>query len=166
MALATTSSIWRSTGGDTTRTASAGSMEMVLPFYIANVAATSNVSVSSALVNNAVILPAGAIVTSISINATGTGNIDLGFTPLSGVGAGQTTVLGTNVPQAFLANASIATRVAVGVGGTNGGASLGNVANATNLVVVTTKANGVSSGSVSGAIRFYVADPTFGEENV
>ena len=115
MALATTSSIWRSTGGDTTRTASAGSMEMVLPFYIANVAATSNVSVSSALVNNAVILPAGATVTSISINATGTGNIDLGFTPLSGVGAGQTTVLGTNVPQAFLANASTATRVSVGV---------------------------------------------------
>ena len=166
MALATTSAIWRSTGGDTTRTASAGSMEMVLPFYIANVAATSNVSVSSSLVNNAVILPAGAVVTSVSINATGTGAIDLGFTPLSGVGAGQTTTLGTNVPQAFLANASTATRVAVAVGGTGGGASLGNVANATNLVVVTTKANGTSSGTVSGAIRYYVADPTFGEENV
>jgi len=166
MALATTSSIWRSTGGDTTRTASAGSMEMVLPFYIANVAATSNVSVSSSFVNNAIILPAGAIVTSVSINATGTGNIDLGFTPLIGVGPGQTTTLGTNVPQGFLANASTATRVAVGVGGTNGGASLGNVANATNLVVVTTKANGVSSGTVSGSIRYYVADPTFGEENV
>jgi hypothetical protein len=166
MALATTSAIWRSTGGDTTRTASAGSMEMVLPFYIANAAATSNVSVSSSFVNNAIILPAGAVVTSVAINATGTGNIDLGFTPLSGVGAGQTTTLGTNVPQAFLANTSTATRVAVGVGGTTGGASLGNVANATNLVVVTTKANGVSSGTVSGSIRYYVADPTFGEENV
>jgi len=166
MALATTSSIWRSTGGDATRTASAGSMEMVLPFYIANAAATANVSVSSSLANNAVILPAGAVVLAVNITATGTGAIDLGFTPLSGVGAGQTTTLGTNVPQAFLANASTATRVAVQIGGTGAGASLGNVANATNLVVVTTKANGVSSGTVSGSIRYYVADPTFGEENV
>jgi hypothetical protein len=166
MALATTSSIWRSTGGDTTRTASAGSMEMVLPFYIANAAATANVSVASSQANVAVVLPAGATVTSVAINSTGTGSIDLGFTPLIGVGPGQTTTLGTNVPQAYLANASVATRVAVGVGGTGGGAYLGNVSNATNLVVVTTKANGVTSGTVSGSIRYYVADPTFGEENV
>jgi hypothetical protein len=166
MALATTSSIWRSTGGDTTRTASAGSMEMVLPFYIANAAATSNVSIASAATGQAVILPAGAIVVQVSICATGTGAIDLGFTPLIGVGAGQTTTLGSNVPQAFLANASVATRVSVTVGATGGGASLGNVANATNLVVVTTKANGVSSGTVTGAIRYYIADPSYGEENV
>ena len=166
MATATTSSIWRSTGGDTTRTASAGSMEMVLPFYIANVAATGNVSIASSQANVGVILPANAIVEQVSITATGTGSIDLGFTPLIGVGAGQTTTLGTNVPQAFLANASTATRVSVTVGATGGGASLGNVANATNLVVVTSAANGVASGSVTGSLRFYVADPTFGEENV
>ena len=166
MALATTSSIWRSTGGDTTRTATAGSMEMMVPFYIANVAATSNVVVSSTLSNTALILPAGATVLAVNITATGTGAIDLGFTPLSGVGPGQTTTLGTNVPQAFLANASTATRVAVQIGGTGAGAYIGNVANATNLVVVTTKANGTSSGSVTGSIRYYVADPTFGEENV
>ena len=166
MALATTSSIWRSTGGDTTRTASAGSMEMVLPFYIANVAATSNVAVSSTLANTALILPAGATVLAVNITATGTGAIDLGFTPLIGVGPGQTTTLGTNVPQAFLANASTATRVVVQIGGTGAGSYIGNVANATNLVVVTTKANGTSSGSVTGSICYYVADPTFGEENV
>ena len=166
MALATTSSIWRSTGGDTTRTATAGSMEMIAPFYIANVAATSNVSVSSTLANTALILPAGATVLSVNITATGTGAVDVGFTPLIGVGPGQTTTLGTNVPQAFLANASTATRVAVQIGSTGAGAYIGNVANATNLVVVTTKANGTSSGSVTGSICYYVADPTFGEENV
>ena len=166
MALATTSAIWRSTGGDTTRTAAAGSMEMIVPFYIANAAATANVSVASSQANVAVILPAGATVLAVNITATGTGNVDLGFTPLVGVGPGQTTTLGTNVPQAFLANASTATRVAVQIGSTGAGASIGNVANATNLVVVTTKANGVSSGSVTGSIRYYVADPTFGEENV
>ena len=166
MALATTSSIWRSTGGDTTRTASAGSMEMVLPFYIANVAATSNVVASSSATGATIILPANAVVTDVVISATGTGAIDLGFTPLIGVGAGQTTTLGSNVPQAFLANASVASRVSVTVGATGGGASLGNVANATNLVVVTTKANGVSSGTVTGAIRYYIADPSYGEENV
>jgi hypothetical protein len=141
-------------------------MEMVLPFYIANAAATSNVAIASAAPNQPVILPAGAIVVQISITATGTGNIDLGFTPLIGVGAGQTTTLGSNVPQAFLANASTATRVSVTVGASGGGASLGNVANATNLVVVTTKANGVSSGTVTGAIRYYIADPSYGEEIV
>jgi len=66
MATATTSSVWRSTGGDQTRTAAAGSMVMKQPFYIANLAATSNVVVSSTLANSAVILPAGAVVTDVS----------------------------------------------------------------------------------------------------
>jgi hypothetical protein len=141
-------------------------MEMIVPFYIANVAATANAVVSSTLANTALILPAGATVLAVNITATGTGAIDLGFTPLVGVGPGQTTTLGTNVPQAFLANASTATRTAFQIGTTGSGASIGNTANATNLIVVTSKANGVSSGSVTGSIRYYVADPTFGEENV
>ena len=155
MTLATTSSIWRSTGGDQTRTASAGSMVMSAPFYIANLAATTNVTASTSS-NAAVILPAGAVVLSVAVTETGTGTIDLGFTPLSGVGPGQTTTLGTNVPQGFLANASTAARVNVAVGGTGGGASLGNVANATNLVVVTSTANTGASGNASGIITYFV----------
>jgi hypothetical protein len=156
MTNATTSSVWRSTGGDQTRTASAGSMQMSVPFYIANLAATTNITASTSS-NSAVILPANAVVTSVSIVETGTGTIDLGFTPLIGVGPGQTTTLGTNVPQALLANASTATRVNVQVGGTGGGASLGNVANATNLVVITTKANAAASGNASGIITYFVS---------
>lgn len=155
MTLATTSSIWRSTGGDQTRTASAGSMQMSLPFYIANLAATTNVTASTSS-NAAVILPAGAVVTAVTVTETGTGTIDLGFTPLVGVGPGQTTSLGTNVPQGFLANASTASRTVVATGGTGGGASLGNVANATNLVVVTSTANTGASGNASGIITYFV----------
>jgi len=155
MTLATTSSVWRSTGGDQTRTASAGSMQMSLPFYISNLAATTNVTASTSS-NAAVILPAGAVVTAVTVTETGTGTIDLGFTPLVGVGPGQTTSLGTNVPQGFLANASTASRTVVATGGTGGGASLGNVANATNLVVVTSTANTGASGNASGIITYFV----------
>jgi hypothetical protein len=156
MALSTTQSVWRSGGGDQTRTANCGSMDMYVPFYIANAAATANVVNVSG--GTDLILPANAVVVAVNVTATGTGAVDLGFTPLIGVGPGQTTTLGTNVPQAYLANASIASRVSVTIGATGGGASLGNVSNATNLVVVTAKANGVSSGTVTGSIRYYIYD--------
>ena len=162
MALSTTQSVWRSGGGDQTRTAICGSMSMAAPFYIANLAATANVVNFSG--GSALVLPANAVVTDVVISAVGTGSVDLGFTPLVNVGPGQTTTLGTNVPQGLLANASTATRVQVSTGGTGGGASLGNVANATNLVVVTSKANGVSSGTVTGIIRYFIADS--GAQNV
>ena len=156
MTNATTSSVWRSTGGDSTRTASAGSMFMALPFYIANAAATANITASSTS-NSAVILPANAIVTSVTITETGTGAIDLGFTPLSGVGPGQTTTLGTAVPTAFLNGGSVASR-AVFVTGTSGaGASMGNVANATNLVVVTNVGNTSAAGDCTGIITYFVS---------
>jgi hypothetical protein len=156
MATSTTASVWRSTGGDQTRTATAGSMVMAAQFFISNCAATANVTNSTG--TEALILPAGAVVTDVSITETGTGNINLGFTPLIGVGPGQTTTLGTPVPTGFLINEAIGTRVNVQVGGTDGGASLGNVANATNLVVVTTAANSSASGNCSGIIRYFVAD--------
>jgi hypothetical protein len=161
MATATTAAVWRSTGGDQTRTAQAGSMVMAAPFFIANLAATANVLNVSG--GSDLILPAGAVVTEVVISSVGTGRADIGFTPLTGgVGPGQTTTLGTNVPQAFVANTSTATRVTIATGGTGGGASLGNVANATNLVVITSAANGTSSGTVSGRIIYHVADA--GEE--
>ena len=162
MALATTQAVWRSGGGDQTRTATCGSMVMATPFYIANLAATANVTNVSG--GSALILPAGAVVTEVIVSATGTGRADIGFTPLIGVGPGQTTTTGTNVPQGFVANLTMASRVTVAVGSSGNGASLGNVANATNLVVVTSAANGTSSGTVSGIIRYHVYDD--GAQNV
>jgi hypothetical protein len=156
MATSTTSSVWRSTGGDQTRTAEAGSMVMAAPFFIANLAATANVLNVSG--GSDLILPANAVVTEVIVSSVGTGRADIGFTPLVNVGPGQTTTLGSNVPQALVANTSMATRVTFVTGGSGGGASLGNVANATNLVVITSAANGTSSGTVSGRIIYHVAD--------
>ena len=162
MATATTSSIWRSTGGDQTRTAQAGSMGMYTPFYIANAAVSANVTNVSG--GEALVLPANAVVSSVTVTTAGTsGTINMGFTPLSGVGPGQTTVLGTNVPTAFLSNAAVS-RGVVAVAAATGGASLGNVANATNLVVVTSASNTSGVGSVTGLIHYFVYD--IGVENV
>ena len=156
MATATTSSVWRSTGGDSTRTAQAGSMGMYTPFYIANAAASANVTNVSG--GESLVLPANAVVTSVSVTTAGTsGTINMGFTPLSGVGPGQTTTLGTNVPTGLLANAAV-TRGTVALGAATGGASLGNVANTTNLVVVTSASNTSGVGSVTGLIHYFVYD--------
>lgn len=166
MALATTSAVWRSTGGDQTRTAYAGSMVMAAQFYIANTAATANVLNVSG--GTDLILPAGAVVTEVIVSSGGGGNAtaNIGFTPIIGTGPGQTTTLGTNVPQAFVAAGNVSARTVFTVASATGGASLGNVANATNLVVVTCAqgaANAIA-GVVSGDIIYYVADT--GAENV
>ena len=156
MATATTSSVWRSTGGDQTRTAQAGSMGMYTPFYIANAAASANVTNVSG--GEALVLPANAVVTSVTVTTAGTsGTINMGFTPLSGVGPGQTTTLGTNVPTAFLNNAAVS-RGVVSIAAATGGASLGNVANSTNLVVVTSASNTTGLGTVTGLIHYFVYD--------
>jgi hypothetical protein len=170
MALATTSAVWRSTGGDSTRTAYAGSMDMVAQFYIANTSSTTaNVVVSSATNAPALILPANAVVLTVNITNPSTGansTCNIGFTPLVGVGPGQTGTLGTNVPNAFTNNANLTARTAIQIGGTGGGSSLGNVANATNLIVVTSAIGtaGAVGGPVTGSIRYYVADD--GQQNV
>ncbi len=166
MALATTSAVWRSTGGDQTRTAEAGSMVMAVPFYIANTAATANVLNVSG--GSALILPANAVVTEVIVSSGGGGNAtaNVGFTPLIGVGPGQTTTLGSNVPTGFVSAGNVSARTVFIVGGSGGGASLGNAANATNLVVVTNTqgaANAIA-GVVSGRIIYHVADT--GAENV
>lgn len=158
MARSTTVSVWRSNGGDQTRTTTAGSMGMYATFYIANIAASGNVTPNSSLANSAVILPANAVVTGVAITSTGTGRIDLGFTPLSNIGPGQTPSAGTAVPQGFIANTTTASRAIFAVGTSGAGASIGNVANATNVVVVTSVANGTASGSVSGYIQYFVSD--------
>jgi hypothetical protein len=131
-------------------------MVMSVPFYVANAAATANITASSTS-NSAVILPANAIVTSVTITETGTGAVDLGFTPLINVGPGQTTTTGTAVPTGLLNGGSIASR-AVFVTGTSGaGASMGNVANATNLVVITNVANTSAAGDCTGIITYFVS---------
>ena len=171
MALSTTSAVWRSTGGDQTRTAFAGSMHMAAQFYIANTSATSNVVVSSASGAPALILPANAVVTDVIITTGSTGansTCNIGFTPITGGGPGQPITLGTNVPAGLVNNANLVTRTTISVGSTGQGTALGNACNSTNLVVVTSAIGtaGAVGGPVSGIIQYFVVDGVSGQQIV
>ena len=172
MALSTTSAIWRSTGGDQTRTAFAGSMHMAAQFYIANTSSTTaNVVVSSASGAPTLILPANAVVTDVIITTGSTGansTCNIGFTPISTVGPGQTVTLGTNVPNALVSNANLVSRATISVGSTGQGTALGNACNATNLIVLTSAIGtaGAVGGPVSGIIQYFVVDGVSGQQIV
>jgi len=152
MALSTTQSIWRSGGGDQTRTAYCGSGVMAAQFYIADasVATATNVTVASAAGSPALILPAGAVVLSVAINDGGTGTFDLGTTGYnSGTASG----------------ASIASGLAATVGTT----SVGSVVTGTPLTemsYVTVTDNTSGAGTVGGYITYFVVDPLLGQQNV
>lgn len=84
MATSTTQSIMRSGGGDTTKTAYAGTVVMAADFYIADPTAANTTAVQkSSTDTSAVILPAGAVVKEIQVNAAATGGssptFDLGW---------------------------------------------------------------------------------------
>jgi len=151
MALSTTQSIWRSGGGDQTRTAYCGSGVMAASFYIADASpavAGTNVAVSNG--GPALILPAGAVVLSVSINDGGTGTFNLGTTGYtSGTASG----------------ASIASGISAAVGTT----SVGSVVTGTPLTemsYVTVTDNTSGAGTVGGYITYFVVDPLLGQQNV
>ena len=150
MALSTTQSIWRSGGGDTTRTAYCGSGLMAAQFYVSNAAASgATVVVSSVAGAPALILPAGATVVSVAINDAGTGNIDLGTT---GYTSGTTS----------------ATAIANNLSAAAGTTSIGSVVSGTALTemsYVTSTTEG-GSGTVGGYLIYFVADPLVGQQNV
>ena len=170
MALATTQAIWRSGGGDQTRTALNGTASLHLPFYIANSSATANI-VNNSANSQALVLPAGAVITGISVTSTTTGGnsaINIGYTPLITVGPGQPTTLGTNVPAAFVNNGNVAARTTFNLTSATAGASMGNVANSTNLIVMTAAAGaaGATGVAIAGYITYYAFDPLYGVQNV
>jgi len=166
MALSTTQSIWRSGGGDQTRTAYCGSGVMAAQFYFDPTAVnTTTAKVSSAAGAPAVILPAGAIITAIQFNAAATGGttptMDMGFT---------TYTSGTATPTGLIDNyAADAGKKQVVWGDSGTGTSLGEVMSATQMVYITGGANtgdAATGGAVSGQILYYVADPLLGQQNV
>lgn len=151
MALSTTQSIWRSGGGDQTRTAYCGSGVMAASFYIADASpatAGTNVTVSNG--GAALILPAGAVVLSVSINDGGTGTFDLGAT-------GYTSGTADN------------NYIASGVSALVGTTSVGSVVTGTPLTemsYVTVTDNTSGAGTVGGYITYFVVDPLLGQQNV
>ena len=153
MAVSTTQSIWRSGGGDQTRTAYCGSGLMVAQFYIADASpatAGTNVAVSSTN-SSALILPAGAVVLSVAINDAGTGSCDLGA---RGVTSGTAD------------NNYIASGLDVSaVGTTNVGAVVTGTP-LTEMSYVTVTDNTSGAGTVAGYITYFVVDPYTGQQNV
>lgn len=151
MALSTTQSIWRSGGGDQTRTAYCGSGQMVAQFYIADGSATANVKVSSVSGAPDLILPAGAVVLSVVITNTGTGTIDIGTT-------GYTS--GTAAPAAIANGLTTSSVATVSVGSVVTGTAL------TEMSYVTTTDNTGGGGTIGGYISYFVVDPLAGQQNV
>jgi hypothetical protein len=154
MALSTTQSIWRSGGGDQTRTAYCGSGLMAAQFYIADASpatAGTQVKVSSVSGAPSLILPAGAVVVSVSITVeTGSGTFDLGAT---GYTSGTAD------------NNYIASGVTVALGTTSVGAVVTGAA-LTEMSYVTVTDNTSASGEVTGFITYFVTDPLVGQQNV
>ena len=154
MALSTTQSIWRSGGGDQTRTAYCGSGVMAAQFYIADASpatAGTNVKVSSAVGAANLILPVGAVVLSVSINDAGTGSCDLGATGYtSGTADNNFFATGLNVSA---------------VGTTSVGAVVLGVP-LTEISYVTVTDNTSGAGTVAGYITYFVVDPLVGQQNV
>ena len=166
MALSTTQSIWRSGGGDQTRTAYCGTGVMTAQFYVADasVASTTKVKVSSAANANNLILPAGAVVMSVTVTtatAASSKTFDMGFTTYTG---GVNTAAG-------LINEGAADGISttfVGSPNQAAGASMGVPMSATEMVYITAGAGATppSSGVLAGFITYYVTDPLVGQQNV
>lgn len=151
MAVSTTQSIWRSGGGDQTRTAFCGSGVMAATFYIADasVATATNVKISSASGANALILPAGAIVLSVVINDAGAGSVDLGTRGYNS---------GTVTAGAIANNLSVAS-----LGVVTSGLVFSPISE---LSYVTVTIDTSGSGTVGGYITYFVDDPYDGQQNV
>lgn len=149
MAISTTQSIWRSGGGDQSRTAYCGSGVMAAQFYIADASVASATKVLNAVSGKNLILPAGAVVLAVIINDAGVGSVDLN-------------TLGYDTSTATAA--AIANNLSVAALGTVT-AGLTNTAIA-ELSYVTVTVDTLGSGTVGGFITYFVTDSLVGQQNV
>ena len=161
MAVSTTQSIWRSGGGDQTRTAYCGSGVMAAKFYFSATQASGNVLNQSG--GQAVILPAGAVIVEVQANGAATGGtdptFDMGYTLY---GTGTATPAGLiNEGDANAGKQIFDWSSATSVG-------LGVAMSTTEMVYITGRAgaSAPTGGSVSGTILYYVTDPLVGQQNV
>ena len=167
MAVSTTQSIWRSGGGDNTRTAYCGTGLMVAQFYIDPTAADStSVKISSASGAPAVVLPIGAVVVQINANAAGTG----GTTPTFDMGWIGYTDTSASDPNGLLSAADAdAGKQVFDWASATAGDDLGTIMSATQMVKITggaTTGDAPTGGSISGTILYFVTDPYAGQQNV
>jgi hypothetical protein len=159
MAVSTTQSIWRSGGGDQTRTAYCGTGVMSAEWYVSNVATQAG-NVLNQANGKDIILPAGAVIIEIAttVASTTAGTLDFGFTLYT---------TGTASPVA-LVNEQPTTRTATTLAtATLPGASLGIPMSLTELTYLTARTGAsAGTGSSAGYITYYVEDPYVGQQNV
>ncbi len=155
MARSTTVSVWRSNGGDQTRTSTAGSMVMAASFYISATATAGTNVYSDSTMAYPVILPKGAVVTSVLVAGAATGGtsptFDLGLKGYS-TGTANTTGLVNGAPAS--SNSTVT------FGATDAGTALGFPTSTSELSYVTggAGASAPTGGTVSGVILYSVAD--------
>jgi hypothetical protein len=167
MALSTTQSIWRSGGGDNTRTAYCGTGLMAAQFYINPAAVdTTTVKVSSATGAPAVVLPAGAVIVEIQANAAGTG----GTTPTFDMGWIGYTNTAVSDPNGLLSAADAdAGKQVFNFASATAGDDLGVAMSLTQMVTLTggaTTGDAATGGAITGTILYFVTDPLLGQQNV
>lgn len=167
MALSTTQSIWRSGGGDQTRTAYCGTGLMAAQFYI-NPAAddTATAKVSSAANAPAVVLPAGAVIVEIQANAAGTG----GTTPTFDMGWIGYSDTAQSDPNGLLSAADAdAGKQVWNWAAAGAGDDLGTIMQTNQMVTITgggTTGDKATGGAINGVILYYVTDPLLGQQSV
>jgi hypothetical protein len=166
MAVSTTQSIWRSGGGDQTRTAYCGTGLMVAQFYIDPTAAdTTTVKVSSASGAPAVVLPIGAVIVQINANAAGTG----GTTPTFDMGWIGYTDSTASDPNGLLSAADAdAGKQVFDWAAATAGDDLGVTMSTTQMVTLTggaTTGDAATGGSITGQILYFVTDPLVGQQS-
>jgi hypothetical protein len=154
MAVSTTQSIWRSGGGDQTRTAYCGNGTMIAQWYVGNVATQAGNLLNQAN-GQPIILPINAVITNISTTVASAtpGTLDFGFTGYSSGTANPDALV--NEQPTSLATATIP------------GASLGVPMSSSELVYITARAGATPGvGSAAGTLTYYVVDPLAGQQNV
>ena len=158
MPTSTTQAIWRSGGGDTTKTAYAGSMVMVADFYFSATAAANSLVAKSSSNSAPVILPVGAVIIDIDANAAGTG----GSSPTFDMGHRLYTS-GTNSAASLINEGDAdAGKHVFNWASATAGASLGAAMSTSEMVYITGSvgASAATGGNISGRIVYYV--PTDG----
>jgi hypothetical protein len=166
MAVSTTQSIWRSGGGDQTRTAYCGTGVMVAEFYIDPTADdTATAKISSAANAPAVVLPAGAVILQIQANAAGTG----GTTPTFDMGWIGYSNTAQSDPNGLisLGDADAGKQIWNWTSATAGD-DLGLIMQADQMVTITgggTTGDKATGGTITGEIIYYVTDPLIGQQS-
>jgi len=160
MANATTQAVWRSLGGDQTKTAYAGTMLMAADFFIPSATAANTTAVRKSASNaGAVILPAGAVVKEIQVNAAATGGTNPTF-DLGWIGVSDATAL--DVDGLVAEGDADVGKAVYNYATATAGDDLGVAMSTTQMVKITggVGASAATGGSVTGVLFYYV--PTDG----